>query len=137
VQHREAAVYVGGEAREDRFKSDAARFSVLHLASHGMLDAASPLYSHVVLAPGAGTDEDGLLEAWEIMEMRLDADVVVLSACDTGRGRIAPNTPFLRCRVGAGRCDRRSIQIRCAIVAFELLTSYAEDTEQGMRPLIN
>jgi CHAT domain-containing protein len=85
-----AAVYVGAEAREDRFKSDAARYSVLHLASHGVLDAASPLYSHVVLAPGAGTDEDGLLEAWEIMEMRLDADVVVLSACDTGRGRIAP-----------------------------------------------
>jgi CHAT domain-containing protein/Tfp pilus assembly protein PilF len=82
-----AEVYFGDDAREDRFKAHAARHSVIHLASHGVLDRASPLYSHVVLAPGAS--DDGLLEGWELMDLRLDAEVVVLSACDTGRGRIA------------------------------------------------
>ena len=84
-----SAAYVSAEATEDRFKREAPRFRVLHLATHGVLDEASPLYSHVVLSPGAA-QEDGLLEAWEIMRLRLDADVVVLSACDTARGRIAP-----------------------------------------------
>jgi CHAT domain-containing protein len=83
-----ASAYLGAEAREDRFKAEAPRHRILHLATHGVLDETSPLYSHVVLGPGA--EEDGLLEAWEILDLDLEADVVVLSACETGRGRVAP-----------------------------------------------
>jgi len=47
------------------------------------------MYSHVLLsAGGPGSKEDGLLEAWEIMRMDLKADLAVLSACETARGRI-------------------------------------------------
>lgn len=83
-----STVLVGAEAREDRLKGLAGRFRVLHLATHGVLDAASPLRSHVVLSPGSAR-EDGLLEAEEIMDLSLRADLVVLSACESGRGRIA------------------------------------------------
>ncbi|HYX43107.1 MAG TPA: CHAT domain-containing protein, partial [Pyrinomonadaceae bacterium] len=56
---------------------------------HGVLNNANPMYSHVVLSQTAGNgSEDGLLEAWEIMKLDLKADLVVLSACDTARGRI-------------------------------------------------
>jgi CHAT domain-containing protein len=86
-----SAIYLGPEAREDRFKAEAPRHGILHVATHGVLDEASPLYSHVVLSPGeGGSSEDGLLEAWEMADLRLKADLVVLSACETGRGRIAP-----------------------------------------------
>lgn len=79
-------VFSGGEATESRVKAEAPRSSVIHLASHGVLDAANPLYSHVVLAGGGG--EDGMLEAWELMQMDLHADLFVLSACETARGRV-------------------------------------------------
>jgi CHAT domain-containing protein len=79
-------VYVGAEAREDRLKAEAAQARVLHFATHGILNDASPMYSHLVLAQG-DKNEDGLLEAWELMQMDLRADLVVLSACETARGR--------------------------------------------------
>jgi CHAT domain-containing protein len=86
-----STTYLGPEAREDRFKQEAPRHAILHVATHGMLDETSPLYSHVVLSPGSGgSSEDGLLEAWEMMGPKLDADLVILSACETGRGQIAP-----------------------------------------------
>jgi CHAT domain-containing protein len=86
---RESQVYTGSDAREDRFKSEAGSFRILHLATHGILDNASPMYSNVLLAAGDTGKEDGLLEAREIMQMDLKADLAVLSACETARGRIS------------------------------------------------
>ena len=80
-------VYVGAEAREDRVKTEASSAKILHFATHGMLNNASPMYSHLALAEGGAT-EDGLLEAWELMQLNLHADLAVLSACETARGRI-------------------------------------------------
>ncbi|HZF39053.1 MAG TPA: CHAT domain-containing protein, partial [Blastocatellia bacterium] len=74
------------DAREDRIKAEAPQARVLHFATHGILDNASPMYSHLALAQG-DKNEDGLLEAWELMQMDLKADLVVLSACETARGR--------------------------------------------------
>ena len=45
------------------------------------------MYSHLTLAEG-GPNDDGLLEAWELMQLDLKADLAVLSACETARGRI-------------------------------------------------
>jgi CHAT domain-containing protein len=80
-------VYIGAEAREDRIKSEAGRASILHFTTHGALNNAAPMYSHLTLAEG-GPNEDGLLEAWELMQLDLKAELAVLSACETARGRI-------------------------------------------------
>jgi len=79
-------VYIGAEAREDRLKAEAGQATVLHFATHGILNNSSPMYSHLVLAQG-DKNEDGLLEAWELMRLDLKADLAVLSACETARGR--------------------------------------------------
>jgi len=60
--------------------------SIIHLATHGLLDDVRGLGSAIALAP-SGKD-DGLLTAEEIFDMKLQANLVVLSACNTGFGRI-------------------------------------------------
>lgn len=85
----QSRIYVGAEAREERFKSEAGKYRILQLATHGILNDATPMYSHLRLAQGERSErEDGLLEAWELMNLDLKAELVVLSACETARGRV-------------------------------------------------
>jgi CHAT domain-containing protein len=81
-------IYAGPDATESRFKAEAAGADVLHLATHGVLNDASPLYSYVLLAADdKGRPEDGMLEAAELLQLQMRAELVVLSACETARGR--------------------------------------------------
>jgi len=62
-------------------------FRVIHLALHGFGNTTEPDRAGLVLAPG-NPNEDGLWQAREIRETRLAADLVTLSACETGVGRL-------------------------------------------------
>ena len=82
-------IFTGAEAREETAKREAGNYKILHFATHGFLDDNSPLYSRVLLSQvNNDRSEDGLLEAREIMQLDLKASIAVLSACQTGRGRV-------------------------------------------------
>jgi CHAT domain-containing protein len=86
---RRSAVVTGPAAQEERVKRDAGAYRVLHFATHGVIDDRNPMYSHLVMARfGPDDPNDGLLEAWEMMQLHLDASLAVLSACDTARGSV-------------------------------------------------
>ena len=84
-----STVHVGEFAREDMVKAEMGKYKIVHFATHGVLNDQSQLYSYLLLAPGNNSQEDGLLEAWELMQMDLKAEMVVLSACDTARGNVS------------------------------------------------
>lgn len=75
---------LGEAATESLFKQHAGDYSVLHLATHGYFNKLNPLLSGLELEEDAAND--GLLELHEIIGMDLEADLVTLSACQTGLG---------------------------------------------------
>jgi CHAT domain-containing protein len=77
-------VLTGSEASEDAFRRGAPTNRVLHLATNGVLNKPNPLFSYIALASGGG--EDGRLEVHEVFGLSLAAELVVLSACQTGLG---------------------------------------------------
>ncbi|BAY64870.1 WD-40 repeat-containing protein [Calothrix brevissima NIES-22] len=76
----------GSQATETAIAQKMTQSRIIHLATHGFFDDLRGLGSAIALAP-AGKD-DGLLTAEEILDLKLQAELVVLSACDTGRGKI-------------------------------------------------
>lgn len=62
--------------------------SIVHLATHGLVDREEPSLTSVALGRDPASAEDGYLYTLEILALPLDAELVVLSACDTGRGKL-------------------------------------------------
>jgi CHAT domain-containing protein len=81
-------VYYRDAASETVFKQEAPRAGVIHVAAHALVDDRAPMYSAIVLATLRNGVDDGLLEAREIVDLQLNAELAVLSACQTARGKI-------------------------------------------------
>jgi len=77
-------------ANEDDLKHrDIQTYRALHIATHGVLDATRPQFSGLVLSlVGNKNDDDGFLRTGEVFNLRLGAPLVMLSACETGLGKV-------------------------------------------------
>jgi CHAT domain-containing protein len=86
---RNTTVLVRDRATEAAFKNlPLSDIRILHLALHGIADSTSPDRSALVFSSGGNAAEDGLLQAREIRKLPINAELVTLSACDAGLGRI-------------------------------------------------
>jgi CHAT domain-containing protein len=77
----------GNATTESYFKANANKYSILHLAMHGILNNSLPILSSLAFTENLDTVEDNYLQAYEISHLHLNADLVVLSACETGYGQ--------------------------------------------------
>jgi CHAT domain-containing protein len=84
-----AKVLLHNNANEKFIKSgELAKYKVLHFATHGFVNSERPELSGLLLAQDTTSGEDGVLYSGEIYNLKLNADLVVLSACETGLGKI-------------------------------------------------
>jgi CHAT domain-containing protein len=82
-------ILLGSQATETNFKRlPLSEYKVIHLALHGHADSEFPDRSALVFAPQQHPTDDGLLQVREIRNLRLKANLVTLSACDTGVGPV-------------------------------------------------
>ncbi len=75
------------DATKTAFRKYSSDFQMLHVASHGDFEPEKPLASSLLLAPDAS--DDGRLTVSDLYSMRVDADLITLSACETGLGKVA------------------------------------------------
>jgi CHAT domain-containing protein len=91
---KSATLMLGADATDKRVwelskSGELAKYRYIHFATHGWVDTQRPELSGLVLSlTDKSEDYDGLLQMREIFTLKLDADLVVLSACQTGRGKL-------------------------------------------------
>jgi CHAT domain-containing protein len=82
-------VLLGKQSTESAIKREPlGRYRHLHFATHSLIDEEFPWRSAIVLGLDGDAEEDGFLDVNEITRLNLDCDLVVVSACQTGRGRL-------------------------------------------------
>lgn len=75
-------------ATKKNYLDNAENFGIIHFATHGLINDTSPLQSKLMFFPSAASDEENSLSAYELYNHQLNAEMVVLSACNTGGGKL-------------------------------------------------
>ena len=86
---RNNTLLLGPAATESAFKrADLGQYRLIHLAVHGLADTTDPDRAALILLSDPAAGEDGILHASEVVQLRLNAGAVILSACDTAVGPV-------------------------------------------------
>ena len=80
--------FLNSESTESNFRSMAGDAKILHLATHSKVNDESPLFSSIYFHQNEDTEQqdNGIIYAYELFDMNMDADMVFLSSCESGTG---------------------------------------------------
>jgi CHAT domain-containing protein len=139
----DSAPLLGARATEAAVRRQIGQADVIHLATHGYLHPYRAMSSGVLLTPPASepamgeTKDDGALQAWEIYsQLKLKAELVVLSACETGRGENVQGEGIVGLTRALQYAGTRSIVASLWPVADEstatLMVAFHQKLRQGL-----
>ncbi len=80
--------YLEEDATKSRFLKEAMNYKVIHLAMHTIINDSLPMLSELLFYGDSSVSSDNKLHTYEVFGLKLSADLVVLSACNTGYGRL-------------------------------------------------
>jgi CHAT domain-containing protein len=80
--------FMKGQATKQSFLQNAEKYDILHMAMHTILNDTLPLYSKMVFSADPSGKDDRTLNTYEIYNLKLKSDMVVLSGCNTGSGKL-------------------------------------------------
>jgi CHAT domain-containing protein len=130
-------LFAGNSASENTFKCVASKYKVIHIASHTILDEIVPTLSSIILTSRSDSTDDGLLHSYELYQLRLNAQLVILSGCNTGFGKLQMGEGFLSLARSFFYTGVRSIAYTLWFVADKaeaiLVTSFYKGLSQGKR----
>ncbi len=102
-------LFSSNQANETRFKLIASDYKILHIASHTSLDHEIPTLSSLELSPCKDTLNDGVLYSYELYQLQLNAQLIVLSGCNTGMGQLKQGEGLLSLSRSFFYCGARSV----------------------------
>ncbi|NVO09275.1 MAG: CHAT domain-containing protein [Bacteroidales bacterium] len=79
----------GSNATEENFRKYSNSYGIIHFYAHGFEDTLNPANSKLVLSTPTDSTDDDYLHAWEVYNMQLNAEMVVLGSCFSGSGKLS------------------------------------------------
>jgi CHAT domain-containing protein len=92
-RYLDGVAYTDDVATETRFKNEVSKYAIVHLAMHTILKEDSPMYSCMIFSPEKNSTNS--LNTFELYNMSLPVDMVVLSGCETGQGKFVAGEGIL------------------------------------------
>lgn len=102
-------LFEGKKATKKNFEEAAHAYSIIHFATHGLIDDANPMFSRIALARSMGPVDESYLYAYELYNLKLNAKLAVLSACNTGYGKLVKGEGVMNIARGFTYAGCRSI----------------------------
>jgi len=130
-----ALIYLGQDAKEEKFKQYASQSNIIHLATHCVIEASQPMYSRIVFTQDDDPVEDGFLHTYEVFNLKLNADLVTLDACETGLGPMNRGEGLIGLTRAFMYAGSSSLLVSLWMVsesAGELMTQFYQNLKAGL-----